>query len=174
MAAADAVRSSSVNIVEPIRQAVLVEAAQERTFDTFIGRLAEWWPIQTRVLAPGAVRDVIVEAHLDGRIYEVRDDGSQSDWGRITSWRPPESLSFTWEVTPGPDFTEVEIRFQRLGPALTRVMVTHHGWERLDPALFDRYHKFANGWPGILRRFAMLAEGGVSGGAELPEMPPCD
>ncbi|MEV0428284.1 SRPBCC domain-containing protein [Micromonospora sp. NPDC050495] len=173
MAAADAVRCPADDTVEPIRQAVMVEATQERTFNTFVGQLAEWWPIQTRVLSPGAVRDVVVETRLDGRIYEVREDGSQSDWGRITSWRPPESLSFTWEVTPGPEFTEVEIRFQRLGPALTRVTVTHHGWERLGPALSDRYDKFANGWPGILRRFAAFVEGSTSGSPALPEVPPC-
>ena len=61
--------------VEPIRQSQIVEADQQRVFDAFVGKIATWWPIETRAIVPGAVCDVRVERQVGGRIYEVHHDG---------------------------------------------------------------------------------------------------
>lgn len=143
---------------EPIRQALMVEADQERTFHTFARRLGAWWPMETRPAAAGKGPDVRVEECVGGRIYEMRDDGSEYECGHITAWHPYSSFSFTWDAMPGPEHTAIELHFQRLGPALTRVVVVHHGWECLSTALLDRYAKFAGGWVMALRRFAAMFE----------------
>lgn len=156
-----------MHYLEPIRQTLIVEADQERTFLTFVRQLAAWWPIGTRALTSSEIRDVRVEEQFGGRIYEIHLDGTESDWGRVTLWKPPEAFSFTWEVTPCPESTEVGLEFQRLGPALTRVVVEHHGWERLGTALIDRYPRFAGGWRLALSRFAAMFPDAPSGAATM-------
>jgi hypothetical protein len=139
----------------------MIEADQERTFNTFVRQLAAWWPMETRAITSGnAVNNLRVEEWVGGRIYQVQHPGGEYDWGHVTSWNPPDSFSFTWEGLPGPDFTEVDLHFQRLGPGLTRVVVEHYGWERLSTALLDRYTKYSGGWLAALRRFAAMFEGG--------------
>jgi Activator of Hsp90 ATPase homolog 1-like protein len=150
----------------------MIEADQERTFDTFVKQLAAWWqPLETRSIALGKPTDIRVENWVGGRIYEVRNQDRENVWGHITSWNPPESFSFTWEIIPGPDFTEVDLHFQRLGPALTRVVVMHHGWESLSNALLDRYAKYAGGWVLALRNFAAMFEDDPPAVRSLPDDP---
>ncbi|MET8989384.1 SRPBCC domain-containing protein [Nonomuraea wenchangensis] len=138
--------------IEPIRHAVIVEADQSRTFGTFTKKLATWWPIDSFSMEPGKVRDVCLEEWVGGRIYEVLDDGRENDWGHILTWEPPRLVVFTWEVIEGPVFTEVELLFKELSPALTRVEMTHRGWENLAPLLSDAYLAHRSGWPLILGR----------------------
>ncbi|WP_344856048.1 SRPBCC domain-containing protein [Planomonospora alba] len=138
--------------VEPIRHAVTVEADQERTFGTFTRRLVTWWPIDSFAIEPGNVQDVCLEEHVGGRIYEVLQDGRERDWGRILRWEPPALVAFTWEVIQGPAFTEVELVFKPLGPSLTRVEMTHKGWENLSPMLMGHYLAHRSGWSLILGR----------------------
>lgn len=127
----------------------------------FARRLAAWWPMEARVAASGNGMDELrVEERVGGRIYQVHDPGDESDRGHVTSWNPPDSFSFAWEIAPGPEFTEVHLEFYRLGPALTRVVVEHHGWERMSTALLSRYTKYSGGWQAALRRFAAMFEGG--------------
>jgi hypothetical protein len=136
----------------------MIEADQERTFRTFVRQLAAWWPMETRAITSGKVSDVRVEEWVGGRIYQIHHPGRERDWGHVTAWNPPNSFSFTWDMVPGMEFTEVDLHFQRLGPSLTRVVVVHHGWESLSTALLDRYTRYAGGWLAALRRFAALFE----------------
>jgi hypothetical protein len=68
---------------------------------------------------------------------------------------------------PGSESTEVDLRFQRLGPALTRVVVEHRGWERMSSALYDRHTTYEGGWLAALRRYASVFEA-ESGGVAPP------
>jgi Activator of Hsp90 ATPase homolog 1-like protein len=151
-----------VTPLEPIRHQLMIEADQERTFHTFLRQVVARWHGGTHPITPENVSDVRVEEWLGGRLYEKHGQGGKRDLGQITSWDPPESFSFTWNLIPGPELTEVDLHFQKLGPTLTRVVVTHHGWERLSNALFDRYARYAGGWAWALRRFEAMFEGGPS------------
>ncbi|MUN42698.1 SRPBCC domain-containing protein [Actinomadura litoris] len=144
--------------VEPIRQALMIEASQERTFHTFVRRLSAWWPIEGRAAATGKPGDVRVEEWVGGRVYQAGRAGAERERGHVTIWNPPSSFAFTWEVAPGAEITEVHLQFQRLGPALTRVVMVHRGWECLSTALLDRYTGHAGGWLAALRRFAAMFE----------------
>ncbi len=142
----------------------MIEASQERTFHTFVRRLSAWWPIEGRAAMGGmggmtrGTGDVRVEEWVGGRVYQGGRGGAERERGRVTSWNPPSSFAFTWEVAPGTEVTEVHLRFQRLGPALTRVVMVHHGWEYLSTALLDRYTGHTGGWLAALRRFAAMFE----------------
>jgi Activator of Hsp90 ATPase homolog 1-like protein len=145
----------------PVRQSTLVRSDARHTFDTFVATIGVWWPVQPFSAGKDRVRDVTVENHLGGRVYESWDDGTEIDWGTITAWQPPARFVMTWNGTPAP--TEVEFTFAALGPALTRVAVEHRGWEALtdeqlaqDCALPGGYSSgaYSAGWATILQRAA--------------------
>lgn len=152
---APAVRGAARSVVEPVRQSTTVRSDRDHVFDVFVRELGQWWPTHPLSLG-GADRVVklVVEERLDGRVYEVWDDGTEADWGRILRWEPPERFAMTWRSTTrheGGAETEVELRFVALGPSLTRVELEHRGWERLSADVTGSYDE---GWAMVLERFA--------------------
>jgi len=157
----------------PVRQSALVRAGRQHTFDTFVDTIGTWWPVNPFSAGKDRVRNVSVDKHLGGRVYETWDDGTEADWGEVLIWSPPERFAMTWAIVSV--HTEVELTFIELGPALTRVSVVHSGWEKLsdeqlaeDCALPGGYlgGAFDKGWAAILRRLADAAEETVSATAE--------
>lgn len=150
----------------PIRQSIVVRQQRDRTFETFIRRIGEWWPLTPFSSGTGRVARVVLEEQRGGRVYEVWDDATGRDWGRVLMWQPPELFAMTWNFTAEP--TDVELRFTALDDGSTRVDLEHRGWERLteaqlgeDCALPGGYFggSFARGWATILDRFIATAEG---------------
>ena len=113
----------------PIRQGTTVEASREHTFDTFVRRIGDWWPLRPYSIGQDRIVSVTFEERAGGRVYEAWDDGSEVTWGHLLDWNPPEGFTMTWEVLPA--VTEVELTFRSLGPRLTRVDLVHRGWDRL-------------------------------------------
>ena len=149
----------------PVRQSVLVRSSQTHTFETFVGTMGTWWPVNPFSAGQDRVRDVTVERQVGGRVYETWADGTQVDWGELLAWEPPERFTMTWAIVSA--LTEVELTFAELGPALTKVSVVHSGWEKLsdeqlaeDCALPGGYRggAFDKGWAFILGRLAEAAE----------------
>ena len=164
----------------PVRQSVVVRAPQRRTFDTFVRTIGAWWPVQPFSAGKDQVRAVTVERRRGGRVYETWADGTEVTWGELLAWEPPERVVMSWTMTPAP--TEVELTFSALGPRLTRVAVTHRGWEALsdeqlgaDCALPGGYAggAYATGWALILGRLGAVlgiaAGPGDSASARQPE-----
>jgi hypothetical protein len=151
----------------PVRQSVLVRTPRAHTFETFVGTMGTWWPVNPFSAGKDRVRDVTVERHVGGRVYETWADGTRVDWGELLAWEPPERFAMTWEIVSAQ--TEVELTFAELGSSLTRVCVVHSGWEKLsdeqlaeDCALPGGYAggSFDKGWALILGQFAATAEAG--------------
>lgn len=145
----------------PIRQSTIVRSSVEHTFEAFVRMIGAWWPVEPISIGGGRVRDVTVEQHVGGRVYETWDDGTTVEWGEVVAWDPPSRFVMTWMVTPAP--TEVELAFTALGPGLARVTVEHRGWERLtaeqlgeDCAEPGGYGSgaYSRGWLLVLERFA--------------------
>ena len=164
----------------PVRQSVVVRAPQRRTFDTFVRTIGAWWPVRPFSAGKDRVAAVTVERRCGGRVYETWADGTEVTWGELLAWEPPERFVMTWTMTPAP--TEVELTFTALGPRLTRVAVTHRGWEALsdeqlgaDCALPGGYAggAYATGWALILGRLGAVlgiaAGPGDSASARQPE-----
>lgn len=150
----------------PVRQSVLVRSSRAHTFETFVASMGAWWPVNPFSAGKDRVRDVTVERHVGGRVYETWADGTQVDWGELLAWAPPERFAMTWAIVSVR--TEVELTFAELGPALTKVSVVHSGWEKLsdeqlaqDCALPGGYlgGAFDKGWAFILSRLAAAVEG---------------
>lgn len=151
---------SSVNAGQPsvvadqhvVRASVVVNRGQESTFSTFVGRVADWWPLQSYSLGRDQIKEVVVEKHVGGRMYEVRPDG-EYNWGVITSWNPPHGFVLRWDVIPG-SATSVELIFQKLTENSTRVTIEHTGWENIDPSLLPSDCSYGEGWRVTLTHFA--------------------
>lgn len=144
----------------PIQQATLVRSDVEHTFGVFVREIGRWWPTQPFSQGGARVTDVVFEERAGGRVYEVWDDGTEETWGHVLVWEPPTRFRITWEILP--EVTEVEVRFQSLGPGLTRVALTHDGWERLSQeqvaAATSVEGGYNAGWARILDRLQHFAE----------------
>ncbi|GGV09016.1 SRPBCC domain-containing protein [Streptomyces spectabilis] len=151
---------SSVNARHPsvvadqhvVRASVVVNCSQESAFSTFVGRVADWWPLQSYSLGRDQIKTVVVEKRVGGRMYEVRPDGERN-WGVITAWNPPHGFVLRWDVISGPT-TSVELTFEKLDDHSTRVSVEHTGWENVDPSLLPSDCNYGEGWRVTLQHFA--------------------
>jgi hypothetical protein len=116
----------------PVRQSTLVRRDVGHTFSSFVTTIGRWWPLRPISSNPDRAADVVFEQHTGGRVYEVWDDGTTVVWGEVALWEPPRRFVMSWCMTPAT--TEIELRFQPLGPGLTRVQVEHRGWAALSEA----------------------------------------
>lgn len=147
----------------PVRKNLLVKTSPERAFEVFTEGMSRWWSKQYSINRGSPIKEVVVEPRVDGRWYEIGEDGSSCQWGKVLAWEPPSRLMLAWQITPDfrydPDIvTELDIRFTSEGEG-TRVSLEH----RLDgygAAAADMFQVFdaPNAWMGMLESFAQVIE----------------
>lgn len=144
-----------------VKASVLVERDTAATFDSFVDTIADWWPVVPLSQGQRRVRDVTVERRPAGRVYETWDDGTTVPWGVLLDWSPPTAFTLRWDVLPKP--TVVALDFRCLGPNLTRVTLTHSGWEAFSAAEIASATGYEGGyergWLAVLAAFKAFAEG---------------
>lgn len=116
----------------PICKTLRVESSQDKAFDTFAAGMGRWW-LKSHSVLKSPQRDVVIEPRAGGRWYEVGEDGSEQDWGRVIEWQRPERLLLAWQLNADwaydRDFeTLVEVRFAADGDH-TIVDFEHRGLE---------------------------------------------
>jgi|tagenome__1003787_1003787.scaffolds.fasta_scaffold20969249_5 uncharacterized protein YndB with AHSA1/START domain len=149
-----------------VRQSVVVETSQERAFEVFTARLADWWPLETHVIGAEPVVAAVIEPREGGRWYERSADGRESDWGRVLAWEPPRRVVLSWQISAdwqadtGID-TQVEVRFTAEDDRRTRVDLEHRGLDAFGARAQEMRDTFESGggWPLLLGRFAAATEG---------------
>src|SRR5579883_1667812 len=118
-------------------------------------------------IASSPQKDVVIEPAAGGRWFEIGEDGSQCNWGRVLAWEPPTRLLLAWQIDGNwkydPNFlTEVEVTFTPLASGETRVDLEHRNLERFGEksnevrGMIDS----EDGWSGIMKRYAEVAEKG--------------
>jgi len=121
--------------LEPIRKHVDVPIGPDEAFRLFTAGMGSWWPLEThsRREDDQVTKDVVVEEHVGGRIYELMTDGSEGYWGTVTAWEPPARLVLDWRPNDRTEqpHTEVEVRFAPTADGGTSVDLEHRHWERL-------------------------------------------
>jgi uncharacterized protein YndB with AHSA1/START domain len=140
-------------VIEPIRLSFEVACPVEHAFDTWTGRIGQWWPLDHTVSAkPGLT--VVLEGRPGGRIFERETNGTEHEWGEVTVWEPPTRLAYTWHLNADrSDATQVEIQFVPRGQALTRVEIEHRDWERLGASAETWRARNLGGWSGLLPHY---------------------
>jgi uncharacterized protein YndB with AHSA1/START domain len=147
-----------------VRQSIVVEATRERAFTVFTEGMTSWWPLDTYSIGAGPMAAAVVEPRAGGRWYERSEDGSETEWGRVEVWEPPDRVVLVWQLSPDWSYdpglhTEIEVRFTAEDDARTRVDLEHRKLE----AYAERAEQMRqvlgsdDGWGGLLRRFAAAA-----------------
>lgn len=145
----------------PIRKTVVVKADPIRAFEVFAHRMHEWSPAVQSLL--GARRDIVLEPRAGGRWYEVNEDGSEADWGKVLVWDPPHRMLLAWQLNAQFAYdpkliTEVEACFFAEDDGRTRVEFEHRNLERFgDDAAATRASLAGDGgWSGSFALFEKL------------------
>lgn len=129
-----------------------INASPERLFDAWTRseELLAWW-------GPRPVRctraDVDLRVGGRYRIDNLLPTGALlTIEGEFTLVERPSKLVYTWSVDPGGAPPElVIVRFDRKGPGITEIVVTH---ERIESAALRDSH--AKGWNGCLDGLTLL------------------
>jgi uncharacterized protein YndB with AHSA1/START domain len=148
----------------PVRKEVLVKAPQQRAFDVFTGQMTRWWRPDHH-LGSSPLKEVVLEPRANGRWYEVCEDGTTCEWGKVIAWEPPGKVVLAWQLTADwkydPQFvTELEIRFVPADGG-TRVTLEHRNLDRFGEraAATRAALDSAEGWTGGLVAFARAVDG---------------
>lgn len=149
--------------ITPVRKSIQVKASQAHAFEVFTAGLGRWWPTNMTIGKP-PMKMAVLEPRLGGRWYELSEDGSQTDVGRVLVWEPPHRFAISWDLNSSwkPDTTvssEVEVRFIAEGPHTTRVELEHRNFEKLGQEAGSKMRNALDGgWPGRLEHFRREAE----------------
>lgn len=114
----------------------------------------------------------IIEPRLGGK-YEIHfvpeaPEGQRGSEGcTVLSWLPSRMLSFSWNAPPtfpsvrdGAERTIVVVELFPIGPEMTKVTLTHHGWPAADAKLPNidewngTFEYFKKAWPNVLKALA--------------------
>lgn len=147
----------------PVRRSVTVKVSQARAFEVFTGGIGAWWP-RTHHTGPGELKSITLEPRDGGRWFETSVDGTETDWGKVLVWAPPERLVLGWQISADfkydPDLiTEVELRFIPEGERQTRVELEHRNLERFGDRAEEVRGRIdaPTGWVAVLEAFARAA-----------------
>ncbi|HKN30247.1 MAG TPA: SRPBCC family protein [Roseiarcus sp.] len=136
-----------------------VNASPARAFDVFTGRMIRWWRPDHHI-GSSPMKELVLEPRVDGRWYEVGEDGSACDWGKVLAYEPPTRIVLAWQLNQDWKYdasfvTELEVRFVAEGTA-TRVELEHRNLDRFG-ARADALRADLDsqeGWTGALVAFA--------------------
>lgn len=155
--------AATINLA-PVRKSIRVKASQAHAFDVFTSGLDRWWP-RDHGIGRKPMKSMVMETRLGGRWYELAEDGSRADVGKITAWEPPARFVMSWDINSQwqPDTTigsEVEVKFIAEGADATRVELEHRKFEQMGDEAGAKMRKDVDGgWPGLLQIFKSKAEG---------------
>lgn len=122
-----------------------IAAAPAPVFEAFTAEIDRWWrPSGLFQLTPRGDGVLQFEPGPEGRLVTTLPNGKKFEIGRITEWRPPERLAFTWrQASFAPDqATHVTVTFEPVGADETRVTVEHRGWDAI-----PQEHAARHGFP---------------------------
>ncbi|MGE0871110.1 MAG: SRPBCC family protein [Kofleriaceae bacterium] len=145
----------------PIRKQLTVDAPVDKAFRVFTANMGAWWPREHHI-GTSPLAQCVIEPKIDGRWYEVGEDGSTCEWGKVLAWDPPHRVVLAWQLNfefkyDAALITEVEVRFTPLNATQTQIDFEHRGLERLGPQAARTAGEMDAGWGGILDRFASAA-----------------
>jgi hypothetical protein len=139
--------------VGPITHELVLPCSAEHAFDTYTGRIGEWWDPAYTANAE-TLEAVTFEPRVGGRMYATHADIGEHDWGEITVWEPGRRLVHTFTLAQGPAHpSEVAVNFQPSTDGSV-VRFAHGGWT---DANANERARFGD-WPVLLGRFAALAD----------------
>lgn len=139
---------------KPVEKKLTLPADPETTFRRFTEEIDAWWPRDTHSVGREACASVRMEGRVGGRVYEVSEDGEETEWGRVRIWEPPERVAFTWHPGRAAETAqEVEVRFEAVEGG-TELHLVHRGWDALGDRGAEVRDDYDGGWDTVLGRYA--------------------
>ena len=147
--------------IAPVMVNVRVAAPPDRAFALFTRDMGRWWPHGRTIGAKPHV-DIVVEPHNGGRWFERDEEGTETHWGKVLAWEPPERLLLGWQLDShfayDPNFlTEVELTFAADGKGGSNVTLEHRNLERFGADAEKVAGQVGGGWPQIIGHFVDFA-----------------
>jgi uncharacterized protein YndB with AHSA1/START domain len=147
-----------------IRKTIEVDAPIDRAFAVFATRMGDWWHKEHSIAHGTTQKDVVIEPRAGGRWYEVGEDGSEYEWGKVLEWQAPDRALLAWQLTRDfaydPNFeTTVEVKFEERG-GMTVVTFEHRNLERMGGDAVELLEGMEGGWGMLLGLFKSEAERG--------------
>jgi uncharacterized protein YndB with AHSA1/START domain len=140
-----------------IQKSVTVRCTPDKAFRVFTREIGLWWPLDKGFSYGGErAKEIHLDDHAGGRLYERYTDGTEFEIGRITRCDPPHLILFTWKSPHWEAATEVEVRFTAAADG-TRVELEHRGWEG-GPKMAESGKGMARGWNTVLEHYAAHAD----------------
>ena len=133
-----------------IRKSIRVERPAEIAFKVFCEEIGQWWPKGPSFGGKIPTR-MVIEGRVGGRFYQVYDDGTDYEIGRVTVYQPPSIVAFTWRAPSWDIATQVEVRFIPEGTG-TRLELEHSGWEQTEKVREFRKN-YDGGWDTMLGHY---------------------
>jgi hypothetical protein len=148
--------------VSPIFITLEMKCHALEAFDTYTGRIAEWWDPKYTPDA-NSFDSVTIEPGVGGRVYSSHRDFEDFEWGVVTVWKPGSALAHTFSLAQDPRHpTEIAVEFveqldrdQAPLPGCT-MRFEHRGWTAANAAARGRFSDWE--WEHILTRFTALAD----------------
>ena len=144
----------------PVRKSITVNASQARAFEAFTARMIRWRRPDHHI-GTSPMKDVVLEPKVGGGWYEVGEDGTVCEWGKVLEWDPPRRFVLAWQLGADwkydPDFmTVLEVRFAAAEGSATRVELEHRDLERYGERVAEVRASLdaPGGWTGALAAYA--------------------
>ena len=93
----------AAQVLAPVVQTVSVPLAPAEAFRLFAVTPDRWWPLETHSVYGDEAATCRIEGQVGGRFYEVHQNGTESEWGRVTVWDPPRCVAFSFYPGRGPE-----------------------------------------------------------------------
>lgn len=154
--------TSTTSSVPAIVKELTLEAPAERAFRVFTANMGAWWPKEHHI-GKSPLKDCVVEPQVGGRWYELAEDGTTCQWGKVLVWDPPWRVVLAWQLNAefayDPNLvTEVEVRFTAVSATRTEVHFEHRHLDRFGPKALPVRGEMDKGWGGILQGFQKIAQ----------------
>jgi uncharacterized protein YndB with AHSA1/START domain len=121
--------------------------------------MGAWWPLASHHVGKVDAKGIVIEERVDGRVFELGVDDSESVWGHVLAWEPPSRFAFTWEIDCNFKVdheidTKVEVTFTAENGG-TRVELVHRGLRVYGAKANEMRDIFDSpgGWTGLLAAF---------------------
>jgi uncharacterized protein YndB with AHSA1/START domain len=127
-------------VIAPVHKSIRVNADQVHAFEVFTSGLSRWWP-RDKGIVKMPMKAAVMETRLGGRWYELSEDGTQTNVGKIVVWEPPQRFVMTWDInsqwepdsTVSSELRSSSLRKARMPHASNWSIASSSGWA-LSPA----------------------------------------
>ncbi len=139
--------------IAPITHEYDLPRSAEHVFETYAGRIGEWWDPRYTANAE-TLETVTIEPRVGGRVCATHSDLGKDHWGDVTVWEPGRRLVHTFTLAQDSTHpSQVAVEFSAHGDGCT-MRFAHGGWTEANAAARPRF----GDWRVMLDRLAALVQ----------------